>query len=69
MTTRDQLKKGTSGEHSFAEIRAYRAEIEAISGWPFDIRTVTRFTLYLLIPIVSIVGGAFVERRIDALLG
>jgi len=39
-----------------------------VREWPFDASTLVRFGLYLLIPLGSWAGGAFVERVIDALL-
>lgn len=58
------------GEHGgrLADLLAYEAKIESISEWPFDVPTLRRFGLYLLIPLGSMVGGAVVERIVDALL-
>ena len=53
---------------SIAEIIAYKSVIENIRNWPFDNPTLTRFALYLLIPLVSWFGGAFVERGLDLFL-
>ena len=59
---RSQLKTGAVPEQSLLEISAYKAEIENIRNWPFDNPTLIRFSLYLLIPLGSMFGGAFVER-------
>jgi hypothetical protein len=47
---------------------AYEARIESVREWPFDTTTVSRFGFFLLIPLVSWVGGALVERVVDAAL-
>ena len=65
---RDELKSGTSEQQSIAEILAYRTMIENIRNWPFDNPTLVRFTLYLMIPLGSWLGGAFVERGLDLFL-
>ena len=51
-----------------ADLLAYRAYVEAVREWPFDTSTVTRFGLYLLIPLASWFGSAFVERLVNAVL-
>ena len=66
--SRDALKSGAGGQQSIAEIMAYRTMIENIRNWPFDNPTLVRFTLYLLIPLGSWLGGAFVERGLDFFL-
>jgi hypothetical protein len=65
---RDALKSGSASEHSIAEVVAYRSTIESIKNWPFDNPTLVRFALYLLIPLGSWFGGAFVERGLDLFL-
>jgi hypothetical protein len=47
---------------------AYEARIRSVQEWPFDTPTLLRFALYLTIPVVSWLGGAFVERLIESLL-
>lgn len=66
--SRDALKSGAGEKQSIAEIMAYRTMIENIRNWPFDSPTLVRFTLYLLIPLGSWLGGAFVERGLDLIL-
>jgi hypothetical protein len=51
-----------------ADLLATRAYVEDVREWPFDTHTVTRFTLYLLLPLGSWLGGAFVERALSAVL-
>ena len=66
--SRDALKSGAEAQQSIVEIMAYRAMIENIRSWPFDNPTLVRFALYLMIPLGSWLGGAFVERGLDAIL-
>jgi hypothetical protein len=54
---------------TLADLVAYREVVAGVREWPFDAPTYTRFALYLLIPLGSWLGGAFVERMVDALLG
>lgn len=67
-TARDELKSGAGPRQSIAELMAYRSMIESIRNWPFDNPTLARFSLYLLIPLGSWLGGAFVERGLDFFL-
>jgi len=66
--TRDELKAGVGSQKPIAEIMAYRTMIEDIRNWPFDNSTLVRFTVYLMIPLGSWLGGAFVERGLDLFL-
>jgi hypothetical protein len=54
---------------SLADWIAYRGLIESVREWPIDAPTLRRFALYLAIPLGSWLGGALVERTVDALLG
>jgi len=65
---RDEMKSGAGEQQSIAEIVAYRSMIEKIRNWPFDSPTMVRFTLYIMIPLGSWLGGAFVERGLDLFL-
>ena len=67
ISPRRSREAGSAGNPSVAEIVAYREMIEEIR-WPFDRLTLTRFALYLLIPLGSWLGGAFVERGLDFIL-
>jgi hypothetical protein len=51
-----------------ADLLAYRSYVESIREWPFDSSTLVRLGLYLLIPVASWVGSAFVERMVDTAL-
>jgi hypothetical protein len=66
--SRDALKSGTGEKSSVADIMAYRTMIETMRTWPFDSPTLVRFALYLMIPLGSWLGGAFVERGLDLVL-
>ncbi|MBV1933906.1 MAG: hypothetical protein KUG59_04400 [Parvibaculaceae bacterium] len=44
---------------------AFEQRIEAVSEWPLDLSTLSRFSLYLAIPMVSWIGGALVEQVVD----
>jgi hypothetical protein len=51
-----------------AGLAAYRREVESLPEWLLDVSSWGRFALYLLIPLGSWLGGALVERVVDALL-
>ena len=53
---------------SLVELGAWREQIERAREWPLDAAILRRFGLYLLIPVVSWVGGALVERIVDSAL-
>lgn len=65
---RDELKSGAVERQSIAEVIAYRTMIDNIRNWPFDNPTLVRFALYVMIPLGSWLGGAFVERGLDLFL-
>ncbi len=65
---RDVLKSGAAEGRTIADTVAYRTAIENLRNWPFDNPTLVRFTLYLLIPLGSWVGGAIVEQGVDSIL-
>jgi hypothetical protein len=47
---------------------AFEKRVESVREWPFDAPTLTRFFLYVAIPLGSWVGGALVERLLGAAL-
>jgi hypothetical protein len=51
-----------------ADLLGYWSYLENLREWPFDNPTLTRFLLYLLIPLGSWLGGALVERLVSILL-
>lgn len=46
----------------------YRREIRQVSEWPFDIPALTQLGLYLIIPPMTWVASALIERVVDALV-
>jgi hypothetical protein len=48
---------------------ALRDRVEQAREWPLDLSSYLRFTLYLAIGLGSWVGGALVERLVDAVFG
>jgi hypothetical protein len=48
---------------------AWESRVVAAPEWPFDTSTWLRFTLFLLVPLGSWLGGALAERIIDGWLG
>jgi len=40
-----------------------------VREWPFDAPTLTRFFLYVAIPLGSWIGGALIERLLGTVLG
>lgn len=60
---------GESRHPRLADLVAYRELIESVREWPLDAPTVWRFTLYVVIPLGSWLGGALVERLLDVFLG
>lgn len=66
--SRDALKSVSREGRSIADTLAYQTVIDELRNWPFDNSTLIRFTLYLLIPLGSWLGGAFVERGLDFIL-
>ena len=53
---------------SLADLIAYKGLVESTPTWPFDVATLRRLGLYLLIPPSSWVGGALVERAVGTFL-
>ncbi len=45
------------------------ARIQAAREWPIDFSTIGRLAFYLAIPLVSWIGGALMERVVDAAIG
>jgi hypothetical protein len=48
---------------------AWEGRVEQASVWPFDAPSLARFAFFLLVPLLSWLGGALVERAVDALIG
>ena len=56
------------GQERLAGLLAYRSHVQGLAEWPFDTSMRLRFVLYLLIPLGSWLGGAFVERFVSAMI-
>jgi hypothetical protein len=46
----------------------YRREIQQVSEWPFDIPALTQLGIYLIIPPMTWVASALIERVVDAMV-
>ena len=69
----DALAASPMAAHA-AELRGvalleYREKVEAVREWPFDAAGLRRLALYTFIPPLGWLGGALMERALDALLG
>ena len=47
---------------------AWRREIQGLPEWPFDVGTVGRLIFYLIIPPLTWVGAALIERLVESTL-
>lgn len=66
---RNRIKAGDpAGAGRVADLTAYEHFIHDVPDWGLDAGVLTRFGIYLLIPVLSWSGGALVERAIDAIL-
>jgi hypothetical protein len=50
---------------SLADLAAYGRLVDEAPTWPFDLSTLVRFGLYLLLGLASWIGAAAVERLLD----
>jgi hypothetical protein len=62
-------RESRDGGGHLADLLAWEARIASVREWPLDVSTVLRALLILLLPVGSWLGGAFVERLVDAALG
>lgn len=66
---RDAVMRGEPESNGrLADLLAYADHLDDVREWPFDNRTLSRFVLYLLIPVGSWLGGALVERLVGRIL-
>jgi hypothetical protein len=66
---RDAAMAGEPGAAGhLADLLAYADHLTDVREWPFDNHTLSRFVLYLLIPLGSWLGGALVERLVSSVL-
>lgn len=64
--TREALGAGGERAARLPALLAWEARVERASEWPFDATSLFRFALLLLVPLGSWLGGALVERAVDA---
>ncbi len=55
-----------AGDASLRDLLAYRDFVQSVPEWPFTAPLRLRFLLYAAIPLGSWLGGALVERALDA---
>lgn len=60
---------GAPGVPRLAALLTLRQQLESAREWPFDLGTLGRFALYAAIGLGSWLGGALVERLVDAVFG
>lgn len=63
---RARMADGAAAGQRLPALLAWEARVEGVSEGPFDTGTLARFGL--LLPLLSWLGGALVERAVDALL-
>lgn len=67
---RENLIAGNAGAaQELAGLITYLRDIEGVNTWPVAPGGLTRFGLFLLIPIGSWAGGALMERLVDSAIG
>jgi hypothetical protein len=67
-----KLKTASDDDVALAKmggLLALEARIQAAREWPIDFSTIGRLAFYLAIPLVSWIGGALMERAVDAAIG
>jgi len=67
-----KLKAASDDDGALAKmggLLAMEARIQAAREWPIDFSTIGRLAFYLAIPLVSWIGGALMERAVDAAIG
>jgi hypothetical protein len=67
-----KLKAASEDDATLAKmggLLALEARIQAAREWPIDFSTIGRLAFYLAIPLVSWIGGALMERAVDAAIG
>lgn len=64
----EALRGDAAAQARIAFLASYRSLIDGVREWPFESTTLTRFGLYLLIPVGSWLASALVERVVNAAL-
>lgn len=63
-----ERRPADASDARLANLVTYRSLVEGVRTWPFDVSTLLRFGLYLLLGLASWLGAAAVERLLDAAL-
>lgn len=58
-------KDGAFTEEEIVPLISYKREITAIPSWPFDVSAITRLGFYLVIPPLTWMGIALMEKMLD----
>jgi hypothetical protein len=53
---------------ALADLLAWRAYVESVPEWPIDVSTMGRFTLYVVVPLLSWVASALVQHVLELLI-
>ena len=64
----DTLTDDVSMQGRLTDLLAYQERIKSTSEWPFDLPTMFRLVLYAVLPVLSMVAGALVERLVNFVL-
>lgn len=62
-----QIESGSHVDAALASLLVYRREIREVTTWPFDLGNVAKLSFYLIIPPLTWVAAALIERLVDAL--
>jgi hypothetical protein len=54
--------------NDLAPLLTYQRHLSQLSTWPFDLNAVTRLLLYLIIPPLTWIGAALIEKGLDSVL-
>ena len=65
---RDSAIEHREAPPTLSDLLAYRALVASVPEWPLDFSIMSRFGLYVAVPVASWLGGALVERALDAAL-
>jgi len=57
-----------TGIEELAPLLSYKKYLSQVSTWPFDLGAITRLALYLIIPPLTWVGAALIEKGLESVL-
>lgn len=60
--------RGARADERLPGLLAWEGRVDAVSEWPIDAATLRRLGIFVLLPLGSWIGGALVERLVDAAL-